>query len=121
MAIVSFHRAEARCFVILALPMTKQIFVDFCTKVSEDEDLAKQLEAVNTPADIVALGAQSGFAFSEADIKDGSQELAEQSERELTEGELTSVSGGKLSFDRIIAVVKVGKSIYDLGKVFHWW
>ena len=119
MAIVSFHRAEARCFVILALPMTKQIFVDFCTKVSEDEDLAKQLEAVNTPADIVALGAQSGFAFSEADIKDGSQELAEQSERELTEGELTSVSGGFIG--TIIGAIEVGVAVYKLGKKRNWW
>jgi predicted ribosomally synthesized peptide with nif11-like leader len=105
----------------LLSPSSQEIFVDFCTKVSEDEDLAKQLEAVKTPADIVALGAQSGFAFSEADIKEGSQELAEQSERELSEDELTSVSGGKLSFPRVIAVIGVGKAIYDLGKAFRWW
>ena len=99
--------------------MTKQIFVDFCTKVSEDEDLAKQLEAVKTPADIVALGAQSGFAFSEADIKEGSQELAEQSERELTEGELTSVSGGSIM--PVFGAINVGVMIYKLGKKNRWW
>jgi predicted ribosomally synthesized peptide with nif11-like leader len=81
--------------------MSKQAFINFCTKAAESDDLAKKIEAAQTPADIVALGAESGFVFSEADAKEGSQELSEQGERELSEGELTSVSGG-LSLNKIV-------------------
>lgn len=99
-------------FCFCAIPtMSKQAFLDFCNKAAESDDLAKKIEAAQTPADIVALGAQSGFAFSEADAKEGSQELSEQSERELSEDELTSVSGGSSKFRQII---KIGIAILRL-------
>lgn len=84
--------------------MTKQAFLDFCNTAAESDDLAKKIEAAKTPADIVALGAESGFAFSEADAKEGSQELAEQGERELNEDELTSVSGGRINWGKVIRI-----------------
>jgi predicted ribosomally synthesized peptide with nif11-like leader len=92
--------------------MTKQAFLDFCNTAAESDDLAKKIEAAKTPADIVALGAESGFAFSEADAKEGSQELAEQGERELNEDELTSVSGGrKINWGKVI---RIGIAILNL-------
>lgn len=91
--------------------MTKQAFIDFVAKAAESDDIVKQIEAAQTPADIVALGAQSGFSFSEADAKEGSQELAEQDERELNEDELTTVSGGRFPWK---TAIKIGIAILKL-------
>ena len=99
--------------------MSKQAFIDFCAKAAESDDLAKKIDAAQTPADIVALGAESGFAFSEADAKEGSQELAEQGESELSEDQLASVSGGGIG--TVLTVIKIGFKIWKAGKTMGWW
>lgn len=99
--------------------MTSQAFVDFCAKVSGDAELEKLIEAAQTPADIIALGSQSGFVFSEQDLKEGAQAAAERSERELSEDELTTVSGGW--FMVALTVIDVGVSVFKLGKKKKWW
>jgi predicted ribosomally synthesized peptide with nif11-like leader len=95
--------------------MASQAFIDFCGKAADDADLAKKIEAAQTPADIIALGAASGFVFTEEELKQGAQSAAEQEERELSEGELTAVSGGWF-----FKAIKVGFMIYKFGKG-RWW
>lgn len=99
--------------------MSKQTFIDFCTKASEDSALEQQLSSADAVNKIVALGAANGFTFTEEDVKNGAQELAEASEKELSEDQLTSVSGGFLG--AVIGAVKVGYGIYKTGKKFGWW
>jgi predicted ribosomally synthesized peptide with nif11-like leader len=99
--------------------MTHQAFVDFCAKVAQNADLRKKIDTAESPTDIVQLGAQSGFVFSEKDVRDGSQELAEQSEIELSEDQLSSLSGG--DFGAVIGVIKVGLQIYLIGKKYRHW
>jgi predicted ribosomally synthesized peptide with nif11-like leader len=96
--------------------MASQAFIDFCGKAADDADLAKKIEAVQTPADLIALGAASGFVFSEEELKQGAQSAAEQEERELSEGELTAVSGGWF-----FSALKLGWRIFQLGKKAKWW
>jgi predicted ribosomally synthesized peptide with nif11-like leader len=95
--------------------MASQAFIDFCGKAADDADLAKKIEAAQTPADIIALGAASGFVFTEEELKQGAQSAAEQEDRELSEGELTAVSGGWF-----FKAVKIGFKIYKFGRG-RWW
>lgn len=96
--------------------MASQAFIDFCGKAAEDADLAKKIEAAQTPADIIALGAASGFVFSEEELKQGAQSASEQEERELSEGELTAVSGGWF-----FKAIKIGFAIFRGGRKAGWW
>ena len=95
--------------------MASQAFIDFCGKAADDADLAKKIEAAQTPADIIALGAASGFVFSEEELKEGANSAAEQEDRELSEGELTAVSGGWF-----FKAVRIGFQIYKFGRG-RWW
>ena len=99
--------------------MAKQAFLDFCNKIAEDDNLGKKVQAAQSPSEIVALGAQYGYVFSENDAQQSSRELAEESECELSEHELSMVSGGR--DPRGIGVIRAGLLIYKLGRKLRWW
>jgi predicted ribosomally synthesized peptide with nif11-like leader len=99
--------------------MSTQAFKDFCAKASENPELEAQVTQVDALNKIVELGAANGFSFSEEDVKNGATELNEMEEQELSEEQLTSVSGGFLG--AVIGAIRVGVAVYKVGKRFRWW
>ena len=63
----------------------------FRNAVSESTDLKEKVKA---GADLVALGKENGYDFSQEELNDGWKELQESDEG-LTEFELDIVSGGQ--------------------------
>jgi predicted ribosomally synthesized peptide with nif11-like leader len=99
--------------------MSTQAFIDFCAKASENPELEAQITNVDALNNIVELGAANGFTFSEEDVKNGATKLNEMDEQELSEEQLTSVSGGFLG--AVIGAIKVGIFVYKMGKKAKWW
>jgi predicted ribosomally synthesized peptide with nif11-like leader len=67
-----------------------QTLTNFRNAVSESTDLQ---EKVRGGADLVALGKENGYDFSQEELNDGWKQLQESDEG-LTEFELDVVSGG---------------------------
>jgi len=99
--------------------MSTQAFIDFCAKASENPELEAQITNADALNNIVELGAANGFTFSEEDVKTGATKLNEMEEQELSEEQLTSVSGGFLQ--AIIGAIQVGVMVYNAGKKAKWW
>jgi len=99
--------------------MSTQAFIDFCSKASENPELEAQITNADALNNIVELGAANGFTFSEEDVKTGATKLNEMEEQELSEEQLTSVSGGFLQ--AIIGAIQVGVMVYNAGKKAKWW
>ena len=68
-----------------------QTLTNFRQAVSESTDLQEKVKA---GADLVALGKDNGFEFTQEELESGWEELQESDEG-LTEFELDVVSGGK--------------------------
>ena len=62
-------------------------------------DSADLQEKVKAGADLVALGKENGFEFTQEELEAGREELQESDEG-LTEFELEVVAGGFRSYDR---------------------
>ena len=67
-----------------------ETLTNFRQAVSESTDLQEKVKA---GADLVALGKESGFEFTQEELETGWEELQESDEG-LTEFELDVVSGG---------------------------
>lgn len=71
--------------------MTKQVFQEFMAKVAQDAGLRQEVEALKKDeqgvpvSELTALAARKGYSFSVEDVS-----------TELSEEELTGVSGGLL-------------------------
>ena len=68
-----------------------ETLTNFRKAVSESTDLQEKVKA---GADLVALGKENGFEFTQEELKTGWEEL-QKSDEELTAFELDVVSGGK--------------------------
>ena len=68
-----------------------QTLTNFRQAVSESTDLQEKVKA---GADLVALGKESGFEFTQEELETGWEELQESDEG-LTDFELDVVSGGQ--------------------------
>ena len=68
-----------------------ETLTNFRKAVSDNADLQ---EKVKTGADLVALGKENGFEFTQEEIETGWEELQESDEG-LTDFELDVVSGGR--------------------------
>ena len=69
---------------------------NFVKEVSNNETWKEELEAINTPADIVRYAADKGYEFTEEDIisvMEHQQQLASK-ESELSEEALEAIAGG---------------------------
>ena len=66
----------------------------FRNAVSESTDLQEKVKA---GADLVALGKENGYDFSQEELNSGWKELQESEDEGLTEFELDVVSGGRRS------------------------
>jgi predicted ribosomally synthesized peptide with nif11-like leader len=99
--------------------MSTQAFIDFCSKASENPEIEAQITNADALNNIVELGAANGFTFSEEDVKTGATKLNEMEEQELSEEQLTSVSGGFIG--AIIGAIRVGVAVYKIGKKAKWW
>ena len=67
-----------------------QTLTNFRQAVSESTDLQEKVKA---GADLVALGKESGYEFTQEELETGWEEL-QQSDEGLTDFELDVVSGG---------------------------
>ncbi len=67
-----------------------ETFTNFRKAVADSTDLQERVKA---GADLVALGKESGFEFTQEELETGWEELQE-SEEGLTDFELDVVSGG---------------------------
>jgi len=94
--------------------MSTQAFIDFCAKAGENPELEAQIHNVDALNNIVELGAANGFTFSEEDVKNGATKLSEMDGQELSEEQLTSVSGGFVF--ALIAAIKIGLFIHSVVK-----
>ena len=70
-----------------------QTLTNFRQAVSESTDLQEKVKA---GADLVALGKESGFEFTQEELETGWEELQESDEG-LTDFELDVVAGGRSS------------------------
>ena len=70
-----------------------QTLTKFRNAVADSADLQEKVKA---GADLVALGKESGFEFTQKELESGWKELQESDEG-LTEFELDVVSGGQYS------------------------
>ena len=68
-----------------------ETLTNFRQAVADSADLQEKVKA---GADLVALGKESGFEFTQEELESGWEELQE-SDEELTKFELEVVSGGK--------------------------
>jgi len=68
-----------------------EILTKFRNAVSESTDLQEKVKA---SADLVALGKENGYEFTQEELNDGWKQLQESDEG-LTEFELDVVSGGQ--------------------------
>ena len=68
-----------------------EILTNFRKAVADNADLQEKVKA---GADLVALGKESGFEFTQEELEAGWEELQESDEG-LTDFELDVVSGGK--------------------------
>ena len=68
-----------------------EILTNFRQEVADNADLQ---EKVNTDADLVVLGKDNGYEFTQEELETGWEELQESDEG-LTDFELDVVSGGK--------------------------
>ena len=68
-----------------------ETLTNFRQAVADSTDLQEKVKA---GADLVALGKESGFEFTQEELETGWEELQE-SDEELTAFELEVVSGGK--------------------------
>ena len=68
-----------------------ETLTNFRQAVAESTDLQEKVKA---GADLVALGKESGFEFTQEELETGWEEL-QQSDEGLTEFELDVVSGGR--------------------------
>ena len=69
-----------------------ETLTNFRQVVSESTDLQEKVKA---GADLVALGKESGFEFTQEELETGWEEL-QQSDEELTAFELDVVAGGRM-------------------------
>ena len=67
-----------------------EILTNFRQAVADNADLQ---EKVRAGADLVALGKESGFEFTQEELETGWEEL-QKSDEELTDFELDVVAGG---------------------------
>jgi predicted ribosomally synthesized peptide with nif11-like leader len=63
----------------------------FLEEASKDKDFVEKLNKAATPADVIRLAAEKGFALTEEDMKNGSPD------GELSDDELNTVAGGFLT------------------------
>ena len=68
-----------------------ETLINFRQAVSDSTDLQEKVKA---GADLVALGKENGYDFTQEELNAGWEELQE-SEKELTEFELEVVAGGQ--------------------------
>ena len=68
-----------------------EILTNFRKAVADNADLQEKVKA---GADLVALGKESGFEFTQEELEAGWEEL-QKSDEELTDFELEVVAGGK--------------------------
>ena len=68
-----------------------ETLINFRQAVADSADLQEKVKA---GADLVALGKESGFEFTQEELESGWEELQESDEG-LTEFELDVVAGGK--------------------------
>jgi predicted ribosomally synthesized peptide with nif11-like leader len=71
--------------------LMNQTLTNFRQAVADSTDLQEKVKA---GADLVALGKENGYEFTQEELNDGWKELQE-SEEGLTEFELDVVSGGQ--------------------------
>ena len=71
-----------------------EILTNFRQAVADSTDLQEKVKA---GADLVALGKESGFEFTQEELETGWEEL-QQSDEELTDFELDVVSGGRYRY-----------------------
>lgn len=64
----------------------------FLEKAKGDDGLKQKLSEVGSPAEIVAVGSEAGYNFSEADVEQASKESL--SSGEIKQEDLDKVSGG---------------------------
>lgn len=99
--------------------MSQEHFVDFCRHLSSDEELAGQIEQLQAASEVVALADEFGFVFTELEMQLSSRALAEQTDQELSEFDLTQLSGG---FARPSAgLLQAGAAVFRLGRKRRWW
>ena len=79
--------------------MSKQAFIEFCAKASENSVLEEQIANASSAEAIVALGAANGFSFSEEELQQSAQKLGDGGDVELSPELLTAVSGGSFRFN----------------------
>jgi predicted ribosomally synthesized peptide with nif11-like leader len=99
--------------------MSQEHFVDFCRHMSSDEELAGQIEQLQAASDVVALADGLGFVFTELEMQLSSRALAERTDQELSEFELTQLSGGCAGPSA--GLLQAGASVFRLGRKQRWW
>ena len=68
-----------------------ETLTNFRQAVSESTDLQEKVKA---GADLVALGKENGYEFTQEELEASWQEMQESDDEELTDFELDAVAGG---------------------------
>lgn len=78
--------------------MSVQAVLDFLKATHEDEELLARSTAAGSLAGVVAIAAESGFAFTEAEVRSANEMLDKAGQnmdpRELADEDLDAVAGG---------------------------
>lgn len=79
---------------------------NFVKEVGNNDAWKKELETINTPADIVRYAADKGYEFSEEDIVNVIQHQQDMAstEGELSEDALEAIAGGRASWECKVTV-----------------
>ncbi len=87
--------------------------------MSSDEELAGQIEQLQAASEVVALADGLGFVFTEFEMQLSSRALAERTDQELSEFELTQLSGGCAGPSA--GLLQAGADVFRLGRKRRWW
>lgn len=77
----------------------------FLDKAKGDDALKSKLSEAGSPADVVAMGAEAGFHFSEADLEEASK--GKMSSGEVSQADLDNVSGGTITISPVLITLTV--------------